>query len=137
MVEDVVLESIAAEGTFGHLGYAWWEPGNPENTFDGWTVIVYPTPAEVKGPHRFDGAKFVSGFALDLGKLVAVFGNVDALIWRSPARYNGNLDGPGVDVQGTFAGKRVRLRVYSLPPSDEECSYYADPTTGRAWEQPG
>lgn len=133
LVEDIVLSSVLPYGFIGQLGYQYWEPGNINNVFDGWMVAVFPTPNEVRGACGVDGCRYVSGFELDLGKIVQSFCPLESLAWRMPASYNGDLDGPELSVQGHFAGKHVWLRFFHVPPTDEPSRYYVDPVKGAVW----
>lgn len=135
LVEGVLLEAFQPLGFIGPLGYRWWEPGSPSNAFEGWQIAVFPTPNEVKGPVAQDGCRYVSGFRLDVGRIIGVMTSVDMLVWAAPAQYNGDLDGPEVSLRGMFVGKRVWLRVFHLPPPDEPTSFYVNPQTGEAWEK--
>jgi len=134
LVEEVVKEAMWPLGFIGPLGFRYWEPEAPTNTFAGWQVVVYPTLNEAAGPHKHDGNKFVSGFRLNVGHIVtAMGGSVESIVWNSPVGYNGDLDGPEISVQGHFCGKHVWLRVFHLPPPDEPVACYVDLQTGRAW----
>lgn len=136
LVEDVLVDSVQPLGFIGPLGYRYWEPGNQQNFFPGWQLAVYPTPNEVQGAVVHDGAKYVSGFRLNVGRILAAMSHVEMVAWNAPVEYTGDLDGPELSVQGQFAGKHVWLRVFNLPPSDEPASYYVNPATGEAWEKP-
>lgn len=131
LVDDVVMEAITPLGTIGPLGFRYWPPGQEDNTFDGWQVVIYPTPNEVRGPVPGDGCKTVSGFKLDVARIIGVMNHVDSVVWMSPVRYNGDLDGPEVSLRGTFIGKRVWLRFFHLPPADEPCTTAVNPATGQ------
>lgn len=135
-IEDVVIDAVTPLGFIGPLGYRWWEPGNSANPFDGWQIVVYPTPNEVRGPVVHDGCKYVSGFRLNVGHIIGVMTTVEAVVWNAPVQYNGDLDGPEVGVQGMYAGKHVWLRFFQMPPPDEPCSFFVDPATGQTIEKP-
>jgi hypothetical protein len=136
LVYDVIVDAVQPLGFIGPLGYYWWQPGNDHNVFDGWQVVVFPAPYEIRGTSPHDGNKSVSGFRLNFSSILEVLSSVESVVWHSPVRYNGDLDGPELSVQGQFAGKRVWLRFFNLPPPDEPCSHYVDPTTGEAREKP-
>ena len=74
---EVVLESMIPLGFIGPLGYRWWEPENPNNGYEGWQIIVFPTPNEAVGG-KHDGFKYVSGFQLNMGKILSGFAGVKA-----------------------------------------------------------
>lgn len=133
LVENVVLPAVTAHSIIGPLGYRWWGPDDADNEFDGWQVVVYPTPGEIRGNHAHDGAQFTSGLRLDVGAILGAFARVEDVVWNAPAHYTGDLDGPELHVRGDFLGKHVWLRFFCLPPSDEPSSCYLDPRTGRAW----
>lgn len=132
---DVLLDVVVPEGFMGPLGYRWWGPDSPGVSYPGWTVVVYPTPHELRGGAN-DGATGVTGFNLNVAALVAAFGSLEKLDWHAPVQYNGDLDGPEISIKGRFAGKPVWLRVFHLPPSDEPASIVIDPVRQRAWEKP-
>lgn len=134
---DVVLDAVEPFGFFGSLGYCWWGPGDPGNSFQGWKVIVYPLPLEASGGSN-DGCRVVTGFGMRLGSVLAAFSQFDqeTLAWHSPVQYNGNLDGPAISVQGSFANKRVWLRILSVPPADEATAYLIDMASGAVREKP-
>ena len=136
LVEDVVVDAVVPLGFIGPLGYRYFEPQNPENSFDGWQVVIYPTPNEVRGPVANDGCKYVSGFCLDVGRIIEAMSQVDSVAWNAPVQYNGYLDGPEISVQGQFAGKHIWLRFFQLPPPDEPCFFYINPQTGEVAEKP-
>jgi hypothetical protein len=135
LVEDVLLPSMHPYGFIGPLGYRWWEPENPGNSFDGWQIAVFPTPNELRGPHPDDGCLYVNGFRLDVGKILSVLSEVQQVAWNSPTAYQGDLDGPELSLQGSFAGKVIWLRFFQIPPPDERPAYYVNPVTGEAWEK--
>lgn len=135
LVDQVVLPAVVPYGPMGCLGYRWWHPGAADNAFDGWQVAVYPLAAEVKS-ERYDGGLLISGFNLEIQRILAAFAAVESVVWRAAARYNEPLEGPSIDVQGTFLGERLVLRVFPLPPPDEPPSHYLDPKTGDVWGTP-
>jgi hypothetical protein len=136
LVDDVVLECIRPDGFMGPLAFAWWEPGNPDNTFSGWQIMVYPTPNELRGAHAEDGCRFVNGFRLDVGRIMQAMGPIEDVVWNTPTRYTGFLDGPELSVQGAFAGRHVLLRVFNLPPPGTRATYYVNPRDGSAVKKP-
>lgn len=131
---EVVRCSLRPLGFIGHLGYRIWEPESPHNPCDGWMLAVFPTAHEWAGGSR-DGSLAVSGFALDVGEVLKAFAEVHKIAWNCPAHYNGELDGPELVVEGSVLGKRVLLRVFHLPPSDEPICYVVDPALGEAWQR--
>lgn len=132
---DVLLAAITPEGLLGPIGFRWWGPDDSGSAFNGWTVAAYPTPHEVSGGPN-DGARGCTGFQLNIAVIVGAFSSLEKLDWAAPGHYNGDLDGPEISVKGTFAGKPVWLRVFSLPPLDEPASIVIDPIRHRAWEKP-
>lgn len=136
LVDDVVIEAMQPHGFIGPLGYRWWEPDSPNNSFAGWQIVVFPTPNEVKGATAHDGSRYVSGFRLDVGRIIqAMGGTVESVVWNAPMQYNGDLDGPELSVQGQFAGRHIWLRFFHIPPPDEPPSFYVNPDSGEAWER--
>lgn len=135
-MDAVVIDCVSPMGFMGQLGYRYWPPDDANNPSSAWLVAVYPTPNEVRGQNRMDGAVFVSGFSLDVGKLIAAMGNVSDVVWNMPAKYNNDLDGPEISVRGTFAGKHVWLRFFHLPPPDEPPAFAVNPLTSEATELP-
>lgn len=134
LVEDVLMPTLTPLAFLGPLGFRYWRPDDPLNVGEHWTVAVYPTPTEVRGQHAADGAVFVAGFRLDIGKIVANMNAVDEVIWNSPQKYTGNLDGPEVSIRGRFAGHLVQIRFFHVPPPDELPAFAINPTTGEAFE---
>lgn len=131
LVEDVVLEAVTPLGFVGPLGYRWLPPGEPANQYDGWQVCVFPTPNEAAGgPH--DGCKYVDGIEVDLTAVLGALAAVEKVVWHASVRYNGELDGPEVSIRGQFANRRVWLRLFHVPPSDEPAAYLVDQRTGEA-----
>lgn len=135
LVEDLT-ECVTPLGFIGPLGYRYWEPDDPQNPSEAWQVVVYPTPNEVRGTDRNDGAMFVSGFRLDVGRIIGMFCAVDELVWASPAKHSGDLDGPEISLRGRYTSKHVWVRFFSLPPRDEPPAFAVNPTTGTATELP-
>lgn len=129
---DTIKELITPLGFIGPLGYRFWEPGNLTSpNAEVWTIVVFPTPNELRGGEH-DGSKFVSGFHLDLGRLLSFFNPAEQVAWKSPTRYNGDLDGPEIAIQGLFMGRYVWLRIFSIPPPDEPVSFIVDHNDGTA-----
>jgi len=136
LVENVLIECVTPLGFMGPLGYRYWEPDNNDNAAKCWQVVVFPTPNEVRGQDKLDGAVFVSGFRFDVLRLMGAFSDVEDVVWCSPAKYNGTLDGPELSVRGLFLGKHVWVRFFHLPPPDESPAYAVDPRTNVATELP-
>lgn len=132
MVEDLT-ECVTPHAFIGPLGYCFLEPVAPDET---WQVAVYPTPNTVRGQGPLDGATIVSGFDLDVGAVMARFHDVGELVWRTPAKYNANLDGPEIILRGRYTSKQVLLRFFHLPPPGEAPAYALDPATSRATALP-
>lgn len=133
-VNEVVIDCVRPLGFIGHLGYRYWSPEDKANPSDAWMIAVYPTPNEVRGLHKNDGALFVSGFALNVGGIISAMTDVAEVVWNSPAKYNNDLDGPEISVRGQFAGKHVWLRFFHMPPPDEPASFAVNPVTSQATE---
>jgi hypothetical protein len=129
---DVIVDSMLPLGFIGPLGYRWWEPGNLNNSAQGWQLAVYPTANRVLGGGPHDGQTFVSGFKLNVSKILAVFDKISVVEWAMPTRYNGDLDGPEFNVRGVIDDEHVWLRIFSLPPLDESASYLVNYATGEA-----
>lgn len=129
---ETVLSAMTPLGFIGPLGYRLWEPTNPHNSFPGWMVSVFPTPNEWRGGAN-DGHRCVSGFCLDVTRILSAMSVVEKVGWSAPTLYNGDMDGPEVLIQGSFAGNHVLLRVFNLPPPDEPASYAVDPVRGTVW----
>jgi hypothetical protein len=136
LMDEVVVDCVRPMGFIGHLGYRFWSPDDPTNPSTSWVVVAYPTANEVRGQNRLDGAMFVSGFSLDVGRLLASLTPVAEVVWNMPAKYNNSLDGPELSVRGQFAGKHVWLRFFHLPPPDESPAFAVDPLTSEATELP-
>ena len=136
LVDDVLLDAVAPYGFIGPLGYRYTGPGESGNSFDGWTLFVYPVPSEIRGADQLDGAQFVSGFELDISRIIRNMAAIEEVVWRAPAKYNRELDGPEISVRGRFAEKRVWIRFFNLPPSDEPPAFAVDPATGVATALP-
>lgn len=135
LVEDLT-DCVTPLGFIGPLGYRYWEPDDPANPADAWQLVVYPTPNEVRGPDANDGAMFVSGFRLDVGRIIGTFCEISEVVWSSPAKHGNNLDGPEISLKGRYTTKTVWLRFFSLPPPDEPPAYAVDPAAGTAVELP-
>lgn len=132
LVEDLV-PCVTPYSFIGPLGYCYTEPADADGP---WEVNVYPTPNEFRGCGPHDGAMFTSGFELDVARVLGFMQEVGELVWRSPAKYNGTLDGPEVCLVGRYTTRRVRVRFFSVPPPDEPPAYAIDPATSRATELP-
>lgn len=127
---ELVLDCVTPFGFIGPIGYRWWDPGQFGNPYDAHQVAAFPTAYVVDGG-REDGERRVSGFDLDLSKLLSGFDEISSVAWHTPASYNGDLDGPEVRVQGRFAGTDACLRLFHVPPPDEP-AYFAVTPTGDA-----
>lgn len=134
---DAIIDTVEPLAPMGPLGVAWWAPGQPANPAAGrHLVCAFPTATEiVRGQH--DGSFICPGFHLDVTALLHVFSGVEKLAWEFPAHYNGDLDGPALVVDGSFAGRDVQLRFYSQPPPGEAPGLALDPRTGETWPRPG
>lgn len=127
---ETVLECVTPDDSFmGPLGYRWWEPDNAYSLCPDWVLAVYPTPYDARGGAA-DGGRCVSGFSLDVKRLAQAFAEVNELRWDAPVRYYGDLDCPALTICGKFAGKKVQLRVFHLPPSDEPSACAVDAKSG-------
>ena len=133
---DRVLESIEPLNLMGPLGYRWIEPECELNPGSAWVIGLHPTPNEAYGGQH-DGQKLFPGFALNITYLLQAFSDVGEVVWTSPAHYNGDLDGPEVSIKGYFSGYPVWLRIFTLPPADEEASLVVDLATGEFWDKSG
>ncbi len=136
LVEDVLVGCVLPLGFAGPIGYRYWPPDDQTNPSAAWLIVAYPTPSVVRGQDAADGAVFVSGFRFDVATLIKAMGDVSEVVWCSPAGSGNNLDGPEISVRGTFLGKDVWIRFFSLPPPDEPPAYAVDPRTGEATELP-
>lgn len=136
LVEDVLMDAVIPLGFIGPLGYRYWEPDDEGNASNVWQVAVYPTPNEIRGSDRNDGSMFVSGFRLDIGSILKCFHEVEEVVWVSPTKYSGILDGPEISLRGTFTNKQVWLRFYNMPPPDEPPAFAVNPQTAEATELP-
>lgn len=126
---EVVLAAVESDDFMGPLGYRWFEPHSALNVDEAWQLAVYPTPIECSGGEP-DGGCLVPGFRLDAAQVLSAFSDVREIVWRAPARYNGDLDGPELSLRGYFAGTLVWLRVFTLPPTDEPPSCVIDAVSG-------
>lgn len=135
LVEDLA-DCVTPLGFIGPLGYRYWEPDDPANAAGVWQVVVFPTPNEIRGSDKNDGAMFVSGFRLDVGRIVGMFCDVNELVWASPANFTRQLDGPEISLKGRYTTKTVWVRFFSLPPPDEPPAYAVDQAAGTATELP-
>lgn len=105
-------------GFIGQLGFRYLAPDAQDNTTKRWLVGVYLVPYELSGGKN-DGAAVISGFCLNLQKLIAIFSTLETLEWRVPRGYTDGLSGPEVWLEGTVNGLLVQLHVYADCPSDE------------------
>ena len=125
---------VTALNLMGPLGYRWLEPGTINNPNPAWIVAIYPTPNEAYGG-GCDGQKLYPGFALDIGQLIEGFSQIKEVAWNNPTGYNGDLDGPEVSIKGLFIGEPVWLRVFHIPPSDEDPTLVVNIANGDFWEK--
>lgn len=135
LVEDVLVEAFQPLAFMGPLGYR-YSPPNEEDDDKAWQLAVYPTAAQVKPNEEKAGMVFVSAFSLNVGHVVECLQDVSELVWHSPTKYSGELDGPEIRIRGKFAGREVRLRVFNRPPADEPPAFLVDPQTSEAVELP-
>jgi hypothetical protein len=103
----------------GPLGYRWLEPGSLNNPNPFWIIGVYPTPSEAYGGCH-DGEKLYPGFTVNVGRLINGFSELEDLVWNNPTVYDGDLDGPEIAIKGYFTDVLVLLRIFHIPPSDED-----------------
>jgi hypothetical protein len=133
---ELIDEAIDESDLVGPLAYSWLEPETVDNPLSDWLVVVYPTLAvEAGGPN--DGGLLAPGFALDLYTVTDAFSPLTDLAWISPARYTGHLDGPHLMLAGKFAGQRVELRIFDLPPHGTPPSLIVNHGDGGIREIPG
>lgn len=135
LVEDLT-ECVVPYGFIGPLGYRYWEPDDLDNVSDAWQLVVYPTPNEIRGSDENDGATFVAGFQLDMGRIISMMCSVEEVVWRAPAKSTGYLDGPEISLRCKYTSKQLWLRFFSLPPPDEPPAFAVNPQTGDATELP-
>jgi hypothetical protein len=124
--------AIEPDAVFGGLGCRYYIPDSVNNPSPTWQLIMYPSPNEAFGG-KADGKKMFVGFVLDIADLIAAFSRVDELVWESPLRFKGNLDGPNLQIGGEYAGYPVRLSLYSVPPSNEDAALQVNVHTGEFW----
>lgn len=92
---------------------------------DEWEVTLFVSRTEVFGG-EFDGESFASRYHLDLLGLQSVFSEVDAFSWQ-PLSIGADDDiGAHVALEGTYAGKRVWLRITSEQPASLEAGRIAN-----------
>lgn len=132
LVNDLLVDAFVPLGFIGPLGFRYWAPQEG----GAWEVAVYPLPSEIRGSDKNDGNLFVSGFRLDLMKVLKALTDVEEVAWHSPARYNNDLDGPEISVRARFVGKPVNLRIFHMPPPDEPPAFAYNPQTREALELP-
>lgn len=124
---EVVRKAMTPYGFIGHLGYLLWQPESPQNSFDGWLLCVYPTAYELKGGQH-DGHACLGGFHLNIGSIINVFSKTKNVGWDSHVQYNGDLDGPCIEIEGCVLGEQVLLKIFNAPPPDEPVSHTVDGT---------
>lgn len=131
-VKDLIREvadEIRPLGFIGQIGFRYLPPNVPQNTLKHWVIGVYLVPHELSGG-RQDGAAAVSGFCLNILKVIALFSELLTLEWRVPRGYTDGLAGPEVWLEGLYRGtQRVQLHIYADPPSDEAPALVLDVAT--------
>lgn len=132
---ELVCDAMSPLGFVGPLGYSWWEPGNPHNPFDGWTLAVYPTPGEAIGGSN-DGCLYVNGFRLDVTRILKALNRVESVEWNAPTVYTQNFDGPEIIVKGWLVNEHVCIRVFNIPPPNEPAAFSINQETGEVTERP-
>jgi len=128
---DIVAATVKPQSVMGHLNCGWACPRDDKG-IDYWFVCVYPTSNEIFGGEN-DGRKLVPVFDLDLLPILKNFSSLKKVYLAQPARYNAELDGPGLTIMGTFLGNEVLLKIFQLPSEHEEASLMVDQTSGTVW----
>lgn len=133
---DDIMECVTPLGFIGPLGYRYQEPAEQKQSDqpDEWQLVVYPTANEIRGSDKNDGALFVSGFRLDVSRMIGFMCSVEEVVWNSPIKYGGDLDGPEISLRGRYTSKQVCIRFFHMPPSDEPPAYAVNPGTGEFTE---
>jgi hypothetical protein len=119
-----VRDAYRSNGATKEVGYLWSCPNTPD---DPWFLGMYLIPTTPLGGAD-DGARFYSGFSLNLLPILSILQNLQRLEWQNPMQYNSGLVGPQVRLQGLFAGKRVELQLLALPPTDTMVSVIDEAT---------
>ncbi len=133
---ELLANAVTPHEFFGPLSYRLYElnSDSPASENPTLAVLVFPTPFELcYGP--VDGGRAIPGFTMDVRKILSGFSVVNNLAWHVPAKYNGDLDGPELRIAGSFAGRRIWLRFFTVPPPSEPVSHVYEPATGRFWER--
>jgi hypothetical protein len=124
-----VGDLINPMGFIGQLGFRYLSPEAEKNNTKRWLIGIYIVPHELVGGKQ-DGASSVSGFCLDLSKLLALFDDITLLEWRVPRRYSDGLSGPEIWLEGYYMGKNpVQLHIYADSPADEKPELTLDVST--------
>lgn len=132
LVQLVLASVTPQDGCFmGPLGYRWCEPNVLDNTDSAWLLCVYPTPNVIVNGGERDGTRFVYGFTLDLTAILRKLRQIKLVEWKTPHGYNGELDGPSVNIRAVYDAQDVHLQVFNLPPSDEPAGCHVDGRTGQ------
>lgn len=122
-------ELLRPLGFIGELGFRYLSPDAGANTTQRWLLAVYVVPHELAGGKQ-DGSLVMSGFCINIKKLISLFSEISTLEWRVPKSYTDGLAGPEVWLEGLYAeGIPVQLHIYAEPPSDESPTLVLDVTT--------
>jgi hypothetical protein len=123
---EAITEGFKPEISCGPLGYVWTPPTWQHNM---WKLRVFPTSAEVLGGAQ-DGQIEYPGFQLELQGIIDEFQEYPEITWNVPSEWTGELDGPGVVLQGRVAGEDLLLGIFAEPPAAFAPTVVLDRITG-------
>ena len=84
---------------------------------DTWEVTIFSSMTEVIGGQQ-DGLRFPSCFVLDVGGIIGLFSDVEAVRWQTLRPADGDDDevGAHLAVEGIYQGERLLLRIPAEAP---------------------
>jgi len=81
-----------------------------------WEITMFFGRLEIIGGAH-DGESFSAGFSLDVTSLAAEFDHPPEIRWRGAAQDQADDLGVHLSLEGHWRGRRIWLRVLSLPPA--------------------
>ena len=128
-VVENAASNIVPRGIMGPLGCAYLSPAE---TNGSWEVAIYPTPAEVyAGP--MDGTSICPMYAWNLQPIINQFDSMPSIGWSNCSNDKSRFQGSELAMKGTMEDIPVLLRLFNVPPSNEDPTVMVDPAAGKAW----
>lgn len=92
---------------------------------DIWEVTIFSSMTEVIGGQQ-DGLRFPCCFVLDVGGIIGLFSDIEAVQWQTLRHADDDEVGAHVAIEGTYQGEHLLLRIPAEAPERFEAGRKAN-----------